>query len=97
MEIAINELAKLCICENVVKGIKPAPLAAVGSKYPFIQTYSMSILDNKILAICLGTTGQFPHNLAAKPVKGRVLAEVLAINQSIIICSACPELSSRKC
>jgi hypothetical protein len=32
LEMAINLLASVCIRENVVKGIKPSALAAVGSE-----------------------------------------------------------------
>merc|ERR1711935_2960 len=59
LEMAIHLLANVCLRENVVRGIKPSALAAVG--------------NNKILAVCFGTQGTFPHNLKAKPVKGALL------------------------
>ena len=32
LEMAINQLASLCIKQNVISGVKPSAIAAVGSK-----------------------------------------------------------------
>ena len=49
LELAVHKLAGLCIKENVVKGIAPSAIAAIGSKFmSFILRLKLSNITGRL-------------------------------------------------